>query len=302
MENQLPTQGENRADEPTGAITPPPGPSGNTDAAAPAAGGVEALATGGGTAPAAALPPLKPGPVITAAQPQVRAQSRGTIALAMYQEIAPDLRKWGIGLIILGVIQLAITEWQPVSWGSVLILVGLASFLFHEASMYVIYGVTVGWAAFNNLVSGSLAWMGFAAVQIYITVQLFRKFGDYRTARAEYEASLTEEDPTNLAGRDWAAAVFPWIGIALGGLSLASICLLFGVIVYFASQRIGVPTPTVEMVLQLMVSLSILGGSTSLAALLSRYGNRWFSIVGLVANGLCLLVILGLIILGMLTG
>ncbi len=303
MENQLPAQGEKRIDEAAagGGLNPAIGPMGSGGEGTPAAGTVGVPAAGEAGTPAA-FPPLKPGPVVTIKPVENQVQDKGTIALGMYNEMCVGIRGWAGALILIGGIQLLISGWDPLSWGSVLILVGLASFLFREASMYVIYAVTICWAAFNNLISGEFSWIGFAVLQVYIAVQLFRRFSNYRTARSDYEATLTGDNPVNLAGKDRAAGVFPWAGVILGALALANVLLFWGAIFYFAFQGTRVPQSVSSVFAKMMIDLSVLGVAVSLAALLARYRSRAVSIVGLVASGISSLVVLGTVILGILKG
>ncbi len=108
-----------------------------------------------------------------------------------------DLRNWGWGLVVLGAIHLFTSGFLYSTWGVMLIVVGLASFFFKDAAMFVVYSITLAWAALSNLTSFSPGWGIFSILQVVWTVQVFRRFQLYHKAQTSLKTE--EDDPLNFS-------------------------------------------------------------------------------------------------------
>jgi len=194
-------------------------------------------------------------------------------------EMLKEVRSWGYWSLGLGVVHLLVSGLSG-TWGVVLLLVGLASFIFHEPSMFVVYAITLAWVALSNMMSGQIGWIAFAAVQLFLAFRVFRKHAHFQKA----EAALEDVGAPQRAGRS-----FPQIGCALGSLALVGwVAVLAAVFLMGITGTTEVPT-WVSWLESLMTSLGILGLSVGVAALVSGYRFRAISLLGAIAGALVVL-------------
>jgi hypothetical protein len=226
--------------------------------------------------PVSKIPPVEPG--------------------AIHAKMVADIRQWGRALLFLGVIHLVTGGFLNSSWGVILILEGLLSFLFQTSSMYVIYGIVLGWAAISNVIGGQVGWVFFALFQLFLVVQIFRSYVQYRRAEIQV-AELTAEEASNKK-KLTAAFLFPWSGCVIGVLSLVilvgSFASLFvmGALGYFSYNE-----SLFDFMLNLAMELGVFAFSLSLASLLSSYRYKVASIGGLIVGILTVLIMLVLMFL-----
>jgi hypothetical protein len=216
-----------------------------------------------------------------------------------YNAMLREIRSWALWLIVMGVIQVVASGVLNASWGILLIIVGLASFYFRDAAMFVVYSVTIAWAGVSNLLSGSGMWQIFALVQAFFVYTILQQFRRFRRAQAEETQKLLAEHPEQIPLPDRSARIFPWAGLVLGSLSLTGLVLVFfGAFILTAMTR-GAKLPTwIGRVEGLSIDGAVLGLAVSLAALLSGSQRKIVSIVGCVLSGMTLLIELGLILIG----
>lgn len=192
-----------------------------------------------------------------------------------------EIRSWGIILFLLGVVSVFANGFANAGWGILLIGVSLASFYFREAPMFVIYGVTISFAAISNFLSGTGGWPAFAFVQVFFAFQTFRQYVQFRATGTADEVLPAQ----NRSGR-----IFPWAGFAFGVVSLAG----FGGIVVTAILLALMPenealSAALSFSESLIVDMAILGFALGLASLLSRFQHKVFATIGLAAGLLVLL-------------
>jgi hypothetical protein len=201
-------------------------------------------------------------------------------------------------LIMGGAQMVAAQSFSP--WGALLIGVGLASFYFRQAAMFVIYAVTVSWAGLSNLLYGEVVWKGFALLQAYWAFQLFQHFFRYhRAQRARADQWSRGTEPPNLPP-ERAAIVVPWAGLFLG---VAGFFGLAGVlfVAFMGPLLFGGPvfSEALGYVESAAVISGILGFALGLASVLSDYSPKLSAWAGIVAGGLTLTVELGLSLIGL---
>lgn len=202
-----------------------------------------------------------------------------------------EIRSWGWWLVLIGAIHLFTSGFLNSAWGILLILVGLASFYFKDAAMFVIYSVTLASAAIWNLVSFTSGWMVFAVVQIILTVQVFRRFRIYRNVQ-----SSTVEDENSSAEPSRSMKLFPVTALILGLVGLAGVAGLN--LTAIIAGVVGLDFPQfVVFAINLSLNIGILGFAVGLGAVLSDFPNRGLAIVGSIAGGLAMGIELGLILL-----
>ncbi len=234
---------------------------------------------------------------VEAPSPEPAATSLPTLAAppAGVTSMLRDIRSWGFWSIGLGVLHFITSGTLSAPWGLLLIVVGLASFLFPSASMFVIYGVTLAWAAIYNLIGLNLTWVFFAAVQIYFSVRVFMAYRRYRKTEIDYLASEAVE-PAAKKSTQRAARIFPWLGALVGVFSLGGYVVF--IIALFALAIMVEGTLTlpgyVDFIDATLVNLGVLGLALGLATLWSKYRPRAVGIVAVVSGALTLLIFLAL--------
>ena len=89
-----------------------------------------------------------------------------------------DLRGWGTGLIIMGVISFLLSGFLDPIWGGILIAIGVATLIVQQRGMFIIIGIGLILAGIMNISAGG-GWKIFGFLQIYWGIQEIRKFNKY---------------------------------------------------------------------------------------------------------------------------
>jgi len=214
-----------------------------------------------------------------------------TSAEATYEAMLRKIRSWSRWLLGLGIIHLVAGGFLSAPWGILLLIVGTASLYFREAAIFVIYSVTLAWAAVGNLLSGKPGWFAFALLQVYLAVQVFGQFRRFRQAQEEYIALLKEDETDLPPPPRRAERFFPWASLLLGLLSLTGLIALFAGAFLFALFTKTASLPKAVGTLEtLIVNLAVLGVAVGLAALLSGYRRKLVAGLGLAASALVLIL------------
>ncbi|HET7087498.1 MAG TPA: hypothetical protein VFL17_02495 [Anaerolineae bacterium] len=202
-----------------------------------------------------------------------------------------ETRSWGIWLLGLGAVHLVASGFLSAPWGILLLTVGLASFYFRGASMFIVYGVTLAWAAINNLLARESGWAIFALFQFFLAFQVFRQFFHFRQAEREYATLRVQEALPSPLIPERAVRAFPWAGCVLGALSLAGLVTsIVMVIVLVAFAQVTELPGFVGLIEGLAVDLGVLGLAVGLASVLSGYPYKVLAWLGIVASALVLLI------------
>jgi hypothetical protein len=191
-----------------------------------------------------------------------------------------EVRSWGLWLLGIGVLSLILSGLSE-PWGVVLLIVGLASFVFRETPMFVVYGTTVAWAAISNILSGQVGWIAFSVFQLVIAFVVFRKYTRFRRA---------EKALDSLPGPQRASRAFPQIGCALGGLAVLGLVIIFAGSVLLSLAGTTGAEGVFMWLESLMIGLAILGLAVAVASLLSGYRHKVMAVLGIVASSLVLLL------------
>ena len=93
-----------------------------------------------------------------------------------------DLRGWGVGLLIMGVLHFFIPLFAA-QWGVVLIVLGILSLIITHRGMFIALGGALILVGLMNLVgsfeAGPGLWSVFGCLQVYWGVKEIAKFGKY---------------------------------------------------------------------------------------------------------------------------
>jgi len=93
-----------------------------------------------------------------------------------------ELRKWGVGLMVIGGLSIALSDFLDPIWGGGLIILGILSFLIRHCAMFIVFGCLLVLAGLMNLAFGGVkspGWAVFGVIQIIWGVQEFRRFAKF---------------------------------------------------------------------------------------------------------------------------
>ena len=190
-----------------------------------------------------------------------------------------EIRSQGLWLLGLGAIHVVTAGLLSAPWGLLLLVVGLASFYVREPAMFVVYGVTLAWAATSNMLSGEGQWVGFGLLQLFLAYRIFRQFFHFRRVQAEYAGLAADMALREPPAPERALHVFPWLSAALGPLALAGL--------------VGSPVWLADII----INLGVLALALGLASLLCGYRYKPLAVVGVAASALQLVMWLAQVLL-----
>lgn len=93
-------------------------------------------------------------------------------------EMKNELRKWGIGLIILGALHLIISGFLDPIWGVLIAGIGVLNILIPKRGMFIVNGIAIIIAGLMNASAGG-GWTMFGMLQFVWGIQEIRKFREY---------------------------------------------------------------------------------------------------------------------------
>jgi hypothetical protein len=90
-----------------------------------------------------------------------------------------ELTGWGLGLILMGVLSIALSQYLNPIWGGVLAVIGALVLIVRRRIMFVLIGLCLIAAGLLNLATRGLSpWALFAALQIYLGIRQVLKYRD----------------------------------------------------------------------------------------------------------------------------
>ncbi|MBE9506815.1 MAG: hypothetical protein IMY86_02090 [Chloroflexi bacterium] len=109
------------------------------------------------------------------------------------EDMKKDLRNWGIGLILLGVLHFLLSGFLDPVWGAVIVVVGVLNLLIRRRGMFIVNGLALIGVGIMNIVSMcsslsagasgggavSTPWVVMGLFQIGWGVQEIRKYAQY---------------------------------------------------------------------------------------------------------------------------
>ena len=101
-------------------------------------------------------------------------------------DIDVALRKWGIWLIILGIIHLILTQALNPIWGGLIIILGTLNLIIHKKEMFIANGISLLLVGIMNIVGsllpgfGNIFWISFGILQVYWGIHEIQKFNMYK--------------------------------------------------------------------------------------------------------------------------
>ena len=207
-----------------------------------------------------------------------------------HQSMLKEIRSWRISLIILGIIHIVSIGFLNAPWGLTLIVVGLFSLFFETSSMFVIYALTLFWAAFSNILSLAPGWIFFAVFQFILSYRVFLKYRMFKQVEDEL-MDLDQTDQENNLVSSRAARMFPWIGAITGVVSLAGLVIVILTVIAFAFVGSVTEIPAYfDFLIGMAENLSVLAIAVGLASILSGYEPKWLAIFAMITGGITVVI------------
>lgn len=194
-----------------------------------------------------------------------------------FLKMQKEIRSWGLWLLLFGVLHFIGYGLLSPPWGVLLLVVGLSSFYFHEPAMFLVYAVTLAWAAVSNLLGEDPTWIVFGLLQIYLAAQVCRKFRQYDIVQANFRRLLEEDRITAAPLRDRVASIFSVTGCLISDLALLGLVAL--IVFIFGALLLELKGPdAVDFYVGLVVNIAVLGLAVGLATIVAHYRHRvWLS-------------------------
>ena len=202
-----------------------------------------------------------------------------------------EIRSWGLWLLGLGALHIVLSGFLSAPWGILLFIVGLASFYFQSASMFIVYAVSLAWAALSNFTGFQIGLVLFALFQLYLSFSVFRLYRRFRDVESAYLETITDDVVASKSSPNQATRYFPWTGAIVG---CSSIIGLFFITVYVgwlffiaggSEDPSHFPVPLyIAFAKALIVNFAVIGFAMGLASLLSQYRPKALAIIAMVAG------------------
>jgi hypothetical protein len=93
-------------------------------------------------------------------------------------ELKGELRKWGVGLIIMGGLHFVLQGVLDPTWGVVLLIVGGLNMVVSHKAIFILNGICLMLVGLMNMAGGG-GWKFFGMMQIFWGVQEMRKMGRF---------------------------------------------------------------------------------------------------------------------------
>ena len=95
-------------------------------------------------------------------------------------EMKRDIRSWGFGLLVIGVIHIVFLEFLDPIWGGILIAIGISCLFIKRRGMYIVIGIALILAGIMNILfTGFGGWTIFGVFQIGLGIHQIRRFSKY---------------------------------------------------------------------------------------------------------------------------
>ena len=165
--------------------------------------------------------------------------------------------------------------------------------------MFIIYAITLGWAALSNFTSFEIGWVLFAIYQFYLAFRVFQQYRLFRNIEGEYNAISKDNINPEQLQSNRASRFFPWLGTLFGCSSILGIVLIILIVLVLVAGSKGQATipEYFGFIEGLIVNFGVLGFAIGLASLLSKYRLKALAIIGLVGGILTVLIEFALIYL-----
>jgi hypothetical protein len=224
-------------------------------------------------------------------------------------EMDERLKKWGIGLIILGVIHILASQFLDPVWGGIIIILGILNLVIKKRGMFVANGIALLLVGLLNILSGFLDdpvnffWGVFGIVQLIWGIQEIRKYKLYdNDQKTENDKSIGKSQTTSWPVTETFPKKHKHSGFGIASFSIASIALIVLVLLFITSVYLNIVNPDgideespeailLGLIMILDLFMVLIGTGLGIAGVVGNGKKKVFSVLGLVFNGVFLILL-----------
>jgi hypothetical protein len=105
------------------------------------------------------------------------------------EEMKRELRNWGVGLLLIGIVSMALAQVFDPIWGGLLVILGVVTLIVRKRGMFIVIGIALILVGVMNILGTLImmsaeeatpGWAIFGGFQIYWGIKEIIKFGKYR--------------------------------------------------------------------------------------------------------------------------
>lgn len=220
-----------------------------------------------------------------------------------------SLKKWGIGLIILGVIHILASQFLDPVWGGIIIILGILNLVIKKRGMFVANGIALLLVGLLNILSGFLDdpvnffWGFFGILQLIWGIQEIRKYKLYNSNQKTENVKSIE----GLQTTSWpVTAKLPQkhkhSGFGIASFSIAGIALIMLILLFSISVYLNIINPDgldeespeallLGLIMILDLFMVLIGTGLGIAGVVENGKKKVFSLLGLIFNGVFLILL-----------
>ena len=223
-------------------------------------------------------------------------------------ELNESLRKWGIGLIILGMVHLVLSNFLDPLWGSIIIILGILNLFIKKRGMFIANGSALLLVGIMNILGttlpegGGFGWLIFGLLQLVWGIQEIRKFKLYS------DDAITSSNEINNNAQQLGTINLNQDKSRHSGLGIASFILsivafftqIFVYTVYTIKQfsdpqwleQESIGSTLIGFLMIVSIFIVLVGFGLGIAGIIQKEKRKVFSVLGVVLN-LLMIMFLG---------
>ncbi len=236
-----------------------------------------------------------------------KSQANSNTQISKHQYL-PDLevvlKKWGIALIVLGVLHLLLTQFLDPIWGGLIIILGILNLSIKKKEMLIVNGILLLFVGTMNSTTvifpgeNNFTWLIFGVFQIYLGIKEIIKFNEYKKEEIRENSTIVTE-PLQSTLNDGISTKHSGFGVA----SFIIFCSIFliSIITFISSIIMGLSNPeglseesvaTVIIGFSMMFSvlLSLVGVGFGITGLITKNRKKVYPVLGLVLNTIIFII------------
>jgi hypothetical protein len=220
-----------------------------------------------------------------------------------------SLKKWGIGLIILGVIHILATQFLDPIWGGIIIILGILNLVIKKRGMFIANGIALLLVGFLNIVSGlvdepvNFFWSFFGAAQLFWGIKEIRKYKFYEKEDIPKQNKIIEDmSTTSFQTSDLFQSKLKHSGFGIASFSISCIAFILIILIFVVSVYLNIVNPDafdeegpgvifIGAIMVLDIFLVLIGTGLGITGILEKGKRKVFSVLGLVFNGVFLVLL-----------
>jgi len=222
-------------------------------------------------------------------------------------EMKESLRKWGIGLIVLGIAHLVLTNFLDPLWGSIIIILGILNLIIKKRGMFIANGAALLLVGIMNILGtilpegGGFGWLIFGVLQLVWGIQEIRKFKLYANAVVTSSNEINR-DAEQLETSNPNQVKSQNSGLGISSFILSIVAFFTQIFVYTVTtikqfsdpkwlEQESIGSKLIGFLMIVSIFIVLVGIGLGIAGLLQKQKRKVFSVLGVVFNLLMIMVL-----------